>query len=76
MSFPLQNVFVFAGNPWFKEFWETKFNCKMLPTKPVSTTTTTTTEITPTSQPIIDTNETSNSTALPSIEVNYCTGMS
>lgn len=58
--------FVFTGNPWFKEFWETKFNCKMLPTKPISTTT-----VIPTPQPIIDT---SNSTDLPLIEVNYCTG--
>lgn len=33
-------------NPWFREFWEDKFHCKM-PLERITTTTTTTTESTP-----------------------------
>lgn len=62
-------------NPWFREFWEDKFHCKMPPQKIKPTTTTTTqsssTDLSTTQQ---DFNVTDFSTEMPTTQVPFCTG--
>lgn len=54
------------NNPWFREFWEDKFHCKM-PQEKITSSTTTTTETTPD-------NTTYASMVLPLKDSPFCTG--
>ena len=71
-------------NPWFKEFWEDKFHCKM-PLQRIKTTTSTTTEATTeqvdnatdfSTNGNVFTTENSITTLTPSTttQIPYCTG--
>lgn len=67
------NPFDHTENPWFREFWEDKFHCKM-PIDRITTTTTTTTEAT--DEFFSYDNETENVLPLKheSQQVPFCTG--
>jgi hypothetical protein len=83
---PFENV----RNPWFREFWEDKFSCKMpshrMPiTTTTTTTSTTTTSTTMSSSDYFDLNETDSGISLASTQhhqhplpihpnVTFCTG--
>jgi len=59
-------------NPWFREFWEDKFHCKMPPDKQQPTTTTTTTTEAAVDSSTLD-NDLYTTNPLPT-QSPYCTG--
>lgn len=66
------NPFGNQRNPWFAEFWEDKFHCKMPPGR---------VQLTTTASPTLNTevtihNKTESSTLASSTYIPYCTGMS
>lgn len=68
------NPFENHRNPWFREFWEDKFHCKMPAEKIKATTTVSSvTEISPTTE---TDNETEYTTLTPSTttQIPFCTG--
>lgn len=64
-----------SRNPWFREFWEDKFHCKMPPNRMQTTTTTTTTDYPQTFNNETDV-DTKYSIALPvtAQQIPFCTG--
>lgn len=75
------NPFENQRNPWFKEFWEDKFHCKMPTERPFATTTTTTTTMTTATSDFMESstafdNETDFTTTatLTTTQTPFCTG--